>query len=143
MHVTALLDHKGHDVATIDQATPIREAIEIMRTRSVGALVVTGDVPPLVGILSERDVVRHLADRGASILAEPVSSLMSSSVTTCDPQTSCTTLMGLMTEHRIRHVPVLDQGRLVGLVSIGDVVKARFDELEREKRDLLDYVSAR
>ena len=143
MHVTALLDAKGHDVATIDQLVPVTDAINAMREHGIGALVVTGMTPPLVGIISERDIVRHLAQRGAEILNEPVSALMSKSVTTCDPSTSCTTLMGLMTEHRIRHVPVLDEGRLVGLVSIGDVVKARFDELEREKRDLLEYVSAR
>ena len=143
MHVTSLLDTKGRDVATVDQAVSVRDAVGLMKDRSIGALVVTGAVAPLVGIISERDVVRHLALRGAGILDESVATLMSTSVTTCDPLTSCTTLMGMMTEHRIRHVPVLDEGRLVGLVSIGDVVKARFDELEREKRDLLDYVSAR
>jgi CBS domain-containing protein len=143
MHVTALLDAKGHDVATISHSATVREAVAAMRERSIGALVVTGSTPPLVGIVSERDVVRHLGQHGATVLDEPVSSIMSSSVTTCDPSTSCTTLMGMMTEHRIRHVPVLDHGELVGLVSIGDVVKARFDELERDKRDLLDYVSAR
>jgi CBS domain-containing protein len=143
MHVTTLLDAKGHDVATISQNALVRDAVVAMHERSIGALVVTGASPPLVGIISERDVVRHLALRGSEILNAPVSSLMSASVTTCDPSTSCTTLMGMMTEHRIRHVPVLDNGQLVGLVSIGDVVKARFDELERERRDLLDYVSAR
>jgi CBS domain-containing protein len=143
MNVTTLLEGKGHNVATIDQASPVTEALRVMRDHGVGALVVTGATPPLVGIVSERDVVRHLAERGAAILDEPVSALMSSSVTTCDPTTSATTLMGIMTEHRIRHIPVLEESRLVGIVSIGDVVKARFDELERERRDLLDYVSAR
>jgi CBS domain-containing protein len=143
MHVTALLDAKGHDVATINQEAVITEALAAMREHGIGALVVTGATPPLVGVISERDIVRHLAMRGAAILEEPVQSIMSTSVTTCDPTTSCTTLMGMMTEHRIRHVPVLDDSKLIGIVSIGDVVKARFDELEREKRDLLDYVSAR
>jgi CBS domain-containing protein len=143
MHVTTLLDAKGHDVATIEHTAPITAALDAMRAHGIGALVVTGPTPPLVGVVSERDVVRHLAARGASILTEPVSALMSTSVTTCEPATSVTTLMGMMTEHRIRHVPVLDDGQLIGIVSIGDVVKARFDELEREKRDLLDYVSAR
>ena len=143
MHVTALLESKGQHVATIEQSASVRDAVSAMREQGIGALVVTGSSPPLVGILSERDIVRHLAARGAAILEEKVRALMSTSVTTCDPATSCTTLMGMMTEHRIRHVPVLEDGKLVGLVSIGDVVKARFDELEREKRDLLDYVSAR
>jgi CBS domain-containing protein len=143
MFVTALLETKGHDVATIDEATSVADAVEVMRARGIGALVVTGATPPLVGMFSERDVVRHLATRGADILAEPVSALMSPLVATCEPGTLVTTLMGLMTERRIRHVPVLDGGALVGLVSIGDVVKARFDELELERRDLLEYVSAR
>ena len=143
MNVAALLDAKGHHVATIDHTAPVTEALDAMDRIDIGALVVTGANPPFVGIISERDVVRHLAKDGASILTSPVSALMSSSVTSCEPSTSTTTLMGIMTEHRIRHVPVLDEGQLVGLVSIGDVVKARFDELEREKRDLLDYVSAR
>jgi CBS domain-containing protein len=143
MHVTALLEAKGHDVATIEESVSVADAIQVMNVRGIGALVVTGSSPPLVGIFSERDVVRRLATDGASVLSEPVRSLMSQSVTTCEPSTPITTLMGLMTEHRIRHVPVLDAGKLVGLVSIGDVVKARFDELERERRDLLEYVSAR
>jgi CBS domain-containing protein len=139
MHVTTLLEAKGHDVATIDAAAPVSEALEALRMLGIGALVVTGRSEPFVGIVSERDVVRHLSLRGAAVLSEPVSEIMSASVTTCEP----TTLMGLMTEHRIRHVPVLEDGRLVGIVSIGDVVKARLDELERERRDLLEYVSAR
>ncbi len=143
MHVTALLETKGHDVVTIAHDAVVRDAVATMREHGIGALVVTSATTPLAGILSERDVVRHLAERGGSILDDPVSALMSQSVTTCEPDTSVTTLMGLMTEHRIRHVPVLAGGQLVGLVSIGDVVKARFDELERERRDLLDYVSAR
>ncbi len=143
MHVTALLDAKGRDVATIDSRSLVRDAVNEMTARGIGALVVTGATPPLVGIVSERDVVRHLAHDGTSVLDLTVAEIMTTSVTTCDMETSCTTLMGLMTEHRIRHVPVLSEGRLVGLISIGDVVKARFDELEREKRDLLEYVSAR
>jgi CBS domain-containing protein len=143
MNVATLLEGKGHDVATIDQGAPVTKALEDMRDHGIGALVVTGKTAPFVGIISERDVVRHLAERGAGILDEAVSQLMSTTVTTCELTTSATSLMGIMTEQRIRHVPVLDAGQLVGLVSIGDVVKARFDELEREKRDLLDYVSAR
>jgi len=143
VHVTQLLAHKGDDVATISKDRTIADAVNVLRERGIGALVVTGSGTPLKGILSERDVVRALALRGASVLSDTVESLMSTDVATCTPDTTCTDLMGLMTEHRIRHVPVMSDGRLVGLVSIGDVVKARFDELEREKRDLLEYVSAR
>jgi CBS domain-containing protein len=86
--------------------------------------------------------VRALATRGEAALQAQVAELMSSDVTTCDETTTVIDLMGMMTERRIRHVPVISEGRLVGMVSIGDVVKARFDELEHEKKDLLDYVSS-
>ena len=143
MNVESLLATKGRDVATIASMAPIAEAVEKMREHRVGALVVTGDQAPLAGILSERDVVRALAERGAATLDARVSLLMTKEVTTCTPTTSVTDLMVMMTEGRIRHVPVVQEGDLVGLVSIGDVVKARLDELEHDKRDLLDYVSAR
>jgi CBS domain-containing protein len=97
----------------------------------------------LVGIFSERDAVRALATSGAAALETTVAELMSSDVQTCDETTTVTELMGLMTERRIRHLPVVHEGQLVGMISIGDVVKARFDELEHDKKDLLDYVSAR
>lgn len=143
MNVESLLATKGRDVATIASNAPIAEAVEKMREHRVGALVVTGGQAPLAGILSERDVVRALAERGAATLDARVSLLMTKEVTTCALTTSVTDLMVMMTEGRIRHVPVVQEGDLVGLVSIGDVVKARLDELEHDKRDLLDYVSAR
>ncbi|MHB1088995.1 MAG: CBS domain-containing protein [Acidimicrobiales bacterium] len=143
MKVQNLLAVKGRDVATISQERSVADALELLRERGIGALIVTGRTAPFAGIFSERDAVRALAVHGASALEQKVATLMSTEVTTCDEQTSVTTLMGLMTEHRIRHIPVVDGDRLVGMVSIGDVVKARFDELEHEKKDLLDYVSAR
>ena len=127
MKVKDLLASKGRDVATISQERSVTDGL----------------TPPLVGIFSERDVVRALASHGAEALDLTVAELMSSDVTVCDEATSVTTLMGLMTDNRIRHIPVVDDGRLAGLISIGDVVKARFDELEHDKKDLLDYVSAR
>ncbi len=142
MRVSNLLATKGRDVATISQERTVSDALQVLKERSIGALVVTGPTPPLVGIFSERDVVRALATRGESALQAKVAELMSSDVTTCDETTTVIDLMGLMTERRIRHVPVVVEGQLVGLVSIGDVVKARFDELEHEKKDLLDYVSS-
>jgi CBS domain-containing protein len=142
MRVSNLLATKGRDVATISQERTVSDALQVLKERSIGALIVTGPTPPLVGIFSERDVVRALATRGESALQAKVAELMSSDVTTCDETTTVIDLMGLMTERRIRHVPVVVEGQLVGLVSIGDVVKARFDELEHEKKDLLDYVSS-
>lgn len=143
MNVAQLLDYKGHDVATISQERSIADAVGMMRERGIGALVVTGAHQPLSGIISERDIVRALGARGAEILGDDVSTLMSRDVVTCTLDTHCSTLMGLMTKERIRHLPVVDANRLVGMISIGDVVRARFDELERDRQELLEYVQAR
>jgi len=143
MKVKDLLANKGHDVATISQERSVADALALLKERGIGALIVTGATAPFVGIFSERDAVRALATRGAAALKETVAQLLSKDVMTCDETTSVTTLMGLMTERRIRHIPVVQDGKLAGMISIGDVVKARFDELEHEKKDLLDYVSAR
>ena len=143
MQVSILLENKQQDVATISQERTVNDALLLLKERGIGALVVTGPNPPLVGIFSERDAVRALATSGADALNMTVAELMSTDVKTCDVTTMVTDLMGLMTERRIRHVPVVHDNQLVGMISIGDVVKARFDELEHEKKDLLDYVSAR
>jgi CBS domain-containing protein len=141
--VSDLLAKKSQDVATISQERTVADALALLKERGIGALVVTGPTPPLVGIFSERDAVRALATSGAQALDTTVAALMSTDVQTCDETTTVTELMGLMTERRIRHLPVVHDSQLVGMISIGDVVKARFDELEHEKKDLLDYVSAR
>lgn len=143
MKVSQLLQNKGRDVATISRHQNVVQALELLQQRGIGALVVTGEQGELAGILSERDVVRALATRGPAALDEAVVKLMSTGVTTCTPDTAINELMQTMTDRRIRHVPVLEDGHLAGMISIGDVVKARLDELEHEKRDLLDYVSAR
>ncbi len=143
MQVSNLLENKQQDVATISQERTVNDALLLLKERGIGALVVTGSTPPLVGIFSERDAVRALATSGGDALNMTVAQLMSTDVKTCDVTTTVTELMGLMTERRIRHLPVVHENHLVGMISIGDVVKARFDELEHEKKDLLDYVSAR
>jgi len=143
IRVANILTTKGPEVATISQERTVRDAVEMLRERGIGALVVTGSTPPLSGILSERDVVRALARHGEHVLELKVVDLMSTEVTTCDEQASVNDLMGLMTSLRIRHLPVVQDGSLSGLISIGDVVKARLDELEQERQSLLDYVSAR
>ncbi len=142
MHVSDLLAVKGHDVATISMERSITDALAMLKERRIGALVVTGLSAPLMGILSERDVVRALAERGLAILEQNVADLMSREVTTCHNDTTVTALMEMMTGQRIRHVPVVEDGQVVGMVSIGDVVKARLDELEHDKKELLDYVSS-
>ena len=142
MRVSNLLATKGRDVATISQERTVSDALQVLKERSIGALVVTGPTPPLVGHLQRaRRGARPRRRAARRALQAKVADLMSSDVTTCDETTTVIDLMGLMTERRIRHVPVVVEGQLVGLVSIGDVVKARFDELEHEKKDLLDYVS--
>ncbi|HEY1825504.1 MAG TPA: CBS domain-containing protein [Acidimicrobiales bacterium] len=143
MKVSRLLTAKGREVSTISQERTVKDAVALLKERGIGALVVTGKKAPLSGILSERDVVRALATKGAEALSLQVSELMSRDVVTCGEETELNALMVTMTEHRIRHVPVVDDDRLVGLVSIGDVVKSRLDELESDKKELLDYVSGR
>lgn len=143
MRVSNILQSKGNDVATISRERSVADAVAMLRERGVGALVVTGSTPPLAGMFSERDVVRALATRGEQVLTMSVADLMSTEITTCREDSSVTELMSLMTSHRIRHVPVVKDNALIGLISIGDVVKARLDELEHEKKELLDYVSAR
>ncbi len=141
--VREILAKKGHDVATISRARTVSDALVLLRDRGIGAVVVTGSTNVLEGIFSERDAVRALARHGADALAMTVAELMSTTVTTCSEATSVDSLMAMMTEMRIRHVPVLEEGVLSGMISIGDVVKWRVDELERDKRDLIEYVSAR
>jgi CBS domain-containing protein len=143
VQVKDLLAIKGRDVATISQGRSVNDGVRLLRERGIGALVVTGATPPLVGIFSERDVVRALAVHGSDALAMSIADLMSTEVTTCRESSTLDSLMSLMTDRHIRHLPVVDDNVLVGMVSIGDVVKSRVDELEHDKRDLIDYVSAR
>ena len=143
MNVTNLLAVKGRDVATIDRSRTLHDAVALLRERGIGALVVaSADQRPL-GMISERDIVRAIAIDGVEVMERPVESTMSRDLVTCTETTTVDELMATMTEHRIRHVPVVAEGRLVGLVSIGDVVKARVTELELARRELLDYVNAR
>jgi CBS domain-containing protein len=138
-----LLAVKGDAVEVTALDATIADVVAHLTRLGIGALVVTGTTGTVDGIISERDVVRVLATNGDGALAHLVKDEMSSPVTTCSPDDDVTTLMGLMTERRIRHLPVVELGRLVGIVSIGDVVKSRVDQLERDRRELLEYVSAR
>jgi CBS domain-containing protein len=140
VHISQLLRHKGVDVATVEASASIRTALALLAQHGVGALVVSADGSSIDGIVSERDVVRALHERGAALLAEPVSSVMTADVHTCLPGAGVEELARTMTDHRVRHVPVVDGGRRVGIVSIGDVVKARLDELESERAQLVDYI---
>ena len=140
MQTHQILDRKGRDVATITPGSPVRAAVEQLGTANVGALVVSEDGTTVAGILSERDVVRRLASDGPALLDQPVSSIMQADVLTCSGTDLVDDLMHRMTEHRIRHLPVVDDGQLVGIISIGDVVKTHVDALETERDQIVDYI---
>jgi len=143
MKIAALLRQKGDFVATVRPDTTVTEALDELDRHHVGALVVSAHDRSLDGIVSERDVVRHLARSGPGVLDGPVSAIMSANVQTCGLDDDLEGLMNAMTAGRFRHVPVVQDGVLVGIVSIGDVVKARVDQLEDDRRALTDYINAR
>jgi len=143
MRISTLLADKGSVVASIPGDATVAHAVEELGRHQVGALVVSEDGRTIDGIVSERDVVRALGGRGVGIVDDPVSSIMSTTVTTCSPDDDTESLMRIMTERRIRHVPVTDGGLLCGIVSIGDVVKDRIEELEKNRTELLEYITAR
>jgi CBS domain-containing protein len=142
MNVQSILQAKGSDVATITKEASLADASAQLRDRGVGALVVSDDGRHIEGIVSERDVVRALAAHGAGALGRSVSSVMSTDVVTCSAGDSVEELMVSMTQRRIRHLPVIDADALLsGIVSIGDVVKARLGQLETENQALFDYIT--
>jgi CBS domain-containing protein len=144
MRIATLLTAKGAGVATIAPEATVAEAVAALAEHAIGALVVSGDGARIDGIVSERDIVRALQHRGSDLLGESVSSIMSSVVHTATAADDTDALMTLMTERRIRHVPIVDElGQLAGIVSIGDAVKARILELEKDRKELFDYIHAR
>jgi CBS domain-containing protein len=143
VQISTLLAGKGDSVATITADMTVTTAVDELRAHGVGALVVSPDGEHIEGIVSERDIVRGLSGQLAALLAEPVRSIMTSTVFTCSPEDDVETLMAAMTERRIRHVPVVRDGILCGIISIGDVVKSRIDELEKERKELVEYINAR
>jgi len=143
MQIAALLSAKGDQVATIRPEATVMAALGELRAHGIGALVVSSDGTSIDGIVSERDIVRALFDRHGSLLDEPVRSIMTSTVFTGSPDDDTETLMRVMTERRVRHVPVVQDGAMVGIVSIGDIVKSRIGELEKDRKELVDYINAR
>ena len=142
MNVQSILGVKGNAVVTIGDGASLADAVMTLRDNRIGALVVSNDGRHIDGIVSERDVVRALANHGASALDRTVSSVMSTDVVTCRTEDAVESLMLSMTERRIRHLPVADDdGVLGGVISIGDVVKARLGQLETENRQLYDYIT--
>ncbi len=142
MYVKDILQHKGNDVFTVDPDATVQDLTKSLTVHRIGAAVVVDGEGAVAGVVSERDVIRGVADHGDTCLALSVRDLMTTSVITCEPDTPIQDVMGLMTEHRIRHVPVIEDEALVGLVSIGDVVRDRIAEAEREAAQLRQYITA-
>ena len=141
MNVETILRTKGNWVATIRPDATIAEAVDILHEHRIGAIVVSEDGEGVDGILSERDIVIALADHRADLLTRTVDEIMTRKVVTCDPGDSVGDLMAEMTNRRIRHFPVVADGRLRGIVSIGDLVKSRLDEVEFEASSLRSFIS--
>ena len=141
MNVETILRGKGQTVATIRPDETIGAVVDRLVSQNIGALVVSADGASVDGIISERDIVHGLADRGAGLLSLKVADVMTRNVITCDPADTVDQLMAEMTNRRIRHFPVVEEGRLCGIVSIGDVVKNRLDEVEYEARSLRSFIA--
>lgn len=141
MRISEILRSKGEEVTTIEPGANVRRLLGLLAEHNIGAVVVSTDGASIEGIVSERDVVRRLHEHGAGLLDAPVSQIMTTTVRTCEPGDDVEGLRAVMTEHRFRHVPVVRDGSLVGIVSIGDVVKSAIAELETEREQLVDYIS--
>lgn len=141
-NVRSLLKRKGSQVVTVDASMPVMEAVRRLHQHQIGAMPVVDDRARMVGIFSERDVVRGLAEKGVAMLEDPVRQWMTSPVHFCKPEDSIRDVMEQMTYRRVRHLPVVEDGRLVGLISIGDIVKSRLEELEEEAQVLRDLIVA-
>jgi CBS domain-containing protein len=141
MLISDVLRVKGTQVVTITPDTKVRRLLAVLAEHRIGAVVVSHDGAAVDGIASERDIVKALARRGAAVMSEPVTAIYTAEVHTVTPQTPIEEVMRLMTERRVRHAPVAVDGRLQGIVSIGDVVKIRIGELETERTALTSYIT--
>jgi CBS domain-containing protein len=138
--IDSVLAAKGRDVATISVEANLSDAAAELARRRIGALVVLGTGGAIAGILSERDLVRGLAEHGAELLNERIESLMTSELVTVEPEVAVLSALGLMTKRRVRHLPVIDGDSLVGIVSIGDLVKHRMERIEAEASAMREYI---
>lgn len=140
MIVKSIIDNKGRDVVTLEPGASLDTAAKLLAERRIGAVVVIGAEGRVVGILSERDIVRMIAERGTGAMQEQVAQVMTRKVVTCTLDESIHSIMERMTSGKFRHMPVIDQGRLAGIISIGDVVKLRIVEMEQESDALKSYI---
>jgi CBS domain-containing protein len=141
MRISDVLRVKGTEVITVTPDTRVRHLVAVLAEHRIGAVVVSHDGAAVDGIASERDIVRALARRDAAVMSEPVTAIYTAEVHTVTPQTPIEEVMRMMTERRVRHAPVVADGSLQGIVSIGDVVKIRLGELETERTALTDYIT--
>jgi len=142
MTIARILAEKGNRVISIDMAMPLTEVTKQLTDNRIGAVLVLDEQQAITGIVSERDIVRWLGDEGEKALRRPASDVMTSPVVTCNPQDTEHMVMEIMTLRRIRHVPVVEDGELIGLVSIGDLVKRRIENAERQVEDIRAYINA-
>lgn len=142
MKIAAILGRKGDFVATVGPDTTVATLLQSLAEHEIGAVVVTSEDGAILGIASERDVARALTSRGPSVLDGAVAEIMTDLAASCELDTPVEEVMVVMTEKRVRHLPVLDDGQMVGIVSIGDVVKARIEKLEDERKSLLSYITS-
>ena len=140
MTVKAILSRKGRDVVTTEPTTTLAAVIKTLAERRIGAVIVSGPDKRVAGILSERDIVRVLAERGPAVLGESVDSVMTRRVVTCSESDTVSDIMMRMTQGKFRHLPVVEHGTVIGVVSIGDVVKYRLEEMEKEAGALREYI---
>ncbi len=141
MQVSQILQSKGGAITTVAPDTPILDIAKLLKEKGIGAVVVLDGDERIAGILSERDIVRSLADHGETLAKRTAADLMTREVETCKPSQTVTDVMRMMTEKRFRHVPVVDKGKLVGIISIGDAVKARIEDLEYEANALHSFIT--
>ena len=141
MRISDVLRVTGTQVVTVTPDTRVRRLLTVLAEHRIGAVIVSPDGTSVDGIASERDIVRALAKRGAAVMSEPVTTIYTAEVHTVMPQTPIEEVMRMMTKHRVRHAPVVVDGALRGIVSIGDVVKNRIDELETERVALTEYIT--
>ncbi len=141
MRISDVLQNKGSGVTTLDASATVRELVDVLAERGIGAVIVSSDGRSPAGMVSERDVVRRLKVAADDLLDQTLEQIMTTDVVVCEPAEKVDSVLQLMTERRVRHVPVVHEGAVVGIVSIGDLVKSRIDELALERDHLQNYIS--
>ena len=142
MHVETILQAKGTLVYTLPETASLAQAVSLLNTHNIGALVITRGGDEVSGILSERDIVRRLGQNASIAMTEAISDVMTRVPVTCGRETDIAEIMDKMTEHRVRHIPVMEGRKLVGIISIGDVVKAKIEEIEHDAEALREYIAS-